>query len=327
MFSTFRMTALAVSVAICAAACGTSTNDPSADPTADTGGADPASDAQQALTVKLNAYIECFNEVDSKVHAGAEHYTSWIKDPEAGPTGRESTVYPPYDISAYNMRDCKPMADAIATPPSLPQLDAAARRYDDALKALQPVSHEVHDYYERLDHEDDQFAKGKQLHAPLMSALSEFVDASAAFSSELDAQNDAAQREHLIALEQAEGRTREYYRLAMMLDAKEIIGLLQEDAFDVSRANTLLEGFNRISDEAHAKVADIEPGRMDWNSFETAAEAFRREGKARVKRVANKTPYSQMEKGWLDNPTLAPEGSPGRLMNLYNKLVFQSNRQ
>jgi hypothetical protein len=34
-----------------------------------------------------------------------------------------------------------------------------------------------------------------------------------------------------------------------------------------------------------------------------------------------------MEQGWLDNPTLAPEGSPGRLLKTYNNLVFQSNRQ
>ncbi len=29
----------------------------------------------------------------------------------------------------------------------------------------------------------------------------------------------------------------------------------------------------------------------------------------------------------LDSPSMAPQGSPGKLMQEYNALVFQSNRQ
>ncbi|WP_022973773.1 DUF3829 domain-containing protein, partial [Xanthomonas maliensis] len=210
---------------------------------------------------------------------------------------------------------------------ALQSLDAAAKRYLTALKTLQPLANQVRDYYEREDYQDDQFAKGKQLHAPLMAALSEFDAASQAFSHELDVQNDAAQREQLKAMEKADGRTREYYRLSMMIEAKDIVGLLQEDQFDVAKANALVAQFNAVSDEAHAKVANQDPGKMDWNNFEVAAENFRKEAKARIKRVVDKTPYSDMERGWMDNPTLAPEGSPGRLLRRYNDLVFQSNRQ
>ncbi len=326
MLPTLRIAVLAAAVSTLLAACSGDAGTAPAASTTDV--AAPQVEAEQALTAKLNAYIACFNQVDARVHTGAGHYTGWMDDPTKGPSGKEATVYAPYDISDHDMKLCDaPLSGAIAATPALPALDAAAGRYRDALKTLQPLSHQVHDYYERQDHEDDQFAKGKQLHAPLMRALSSFVEASEAFSAELDAQNDAAQRAQLKVLEQAQGRTREYYRLAMMLDAKAIVGLLQEDAFDVARATALLEGFNQLSDEAHAKVADAEPGKLDWNSFETAAEKFRREGKARVKRVSEKTAYTQMEKGWLDSPTLAPEGSPGRLLRTYNDLVFQSNRQ
>ena len=326
MSLTFRVVVLAIAVSVSVAACGGGAQQPTEDPGAKA--AEQQLDAQQALTAKLNAYIGCFNRVDSQVHTGAENYVGWMKDPAAGPTGRESRVYGPFDIDAYDMKLCDgPMREAVAASPSLPSLDAAARRYTEALKVLQPLSHEARDYYERQDYEDDQFAKGKQLHAPLMAALGAFAEASGTFSAELDSQNDAAQREQLKLLEQAQGRTREYYRLAMMLDAKEIVGVLQDESFDVVRAKALLDGFNRISDEAHAVVADQEPGKLDWNSFETAAEKFRKEGKARLKRVAGKTPYSEMEKRWLSSASTAPEGSPGRLLNAYNDLVFQSNRQ
>jgi len=323
-----RVATLAASVSFVLAACGgkSSPDDAASDPQA--AAAAEALDGQQALTGKLNAYIECYNRVDADLHRGAEQYTRWIKDPAAGPTGNEERVYGPNVLSDYDMKPCDaPLTEAAAAKPALPALDKAALAYQSALKTLAPISQQVHDYYDRQDHEDDQFAKGKQLHAPLMEALSAFNTASETFSDELEAQNDAAQREQLKALEQAEGRTREFYRLSMMLQAKEIVELMEDDSFDLAKASELLEGFNRISDEAHEKVAGQEPGKMDWSSFEGAAETFRREGKARLKRVTDKTPYSRIEQGWLDSPSLAPEGSPGKLMRTYNDLVFQSNRQ
>ncbi|KTF32072.1 YiiG family protein [Xanthomonas vesicatoria] len=291
-------------------------------------GTDAPSDAQQALNTKLGVYIDCFNRLDLQVHTGAKHYTGWMDDAATGPSGRETGVAGPYDISDYDMKECDaPVSAAAAAQPSLPALDAAARQYHAALQALRPISHQVADYYARQDYEDDQFAKGKQLHAPLMTALERYAEASSTFSAELETQNDAAHREMLKTLEREEGRTREYYRLSMMLDAKQLTDVLQEDQFDTARANTLLEGFNRLSDEAHAKVADQEPDKLKWNSFETAAEDFRRQAKARVKRVVDKTGYSRIEQGWLDSPSLAPEGSPRKLLNTYNALVSESNRQ
>ncbi|XQA73998.1 YiiG family protein [Xanthomonas sacchari] len=333
MKSSLRLAALAAAVSVFLTACG---GKPAATPAGSDASADAnhasadagASDADQALTGKLNAYIECFNKVDGRIHEGAQQYVRWMADPKAGPTGKETSVYGPAPIDEYAMKLCDaPMTEAIAAKPSLPALDAAAKRYLAALKTLQPLANQARDYYDREDYQDDQFAKGKQLHAPLMAALSEFHEASEAFSHELEAQNDAAQREQLKAMEKAEGRTRDFYRLSMMLEAKDIVGLMQDDEFDTAKATALVAGFNSLSDEAHAKVANQEPGKSDWSDFETAAENFRKESKARIKRVAEKIPYSAFEQRSLDNPIVAPEGSPARLLKSYNDLVFQSNRQ
>nr|WP_243840255.1 YiiG family protein [Xanthomonas cannabis] len=323
----FRVLVLTASVL--AAACGGKPQQPATG--AELAGAKTSerqADSVQGVTAKLAAYIDCFNRVDAKVHAGARYYTGWMQDPFAGPTGGESGMTGPYDIDDHDMKQCDaPVRAAAGATPALPALDKAAGDYRAALKALQPISHALADYYTRQDYEDDQFAKGKQLHPQLMEALSAYADASTAFSAELDLQNDAVQREKLRTLEQGGGRTRAYYRLAMMLDAKEIADALEEESFDVPRANALLDGFNRLCDEAHAQVANQEPGKLSWNSFETAAENFRRQAKARVKRVVEKTPYSKMEQGWLDNPLMAPEGSSRKLLDTYNALVSESNRQ
>ncbi|KAA8995435.1 DUF3829 domain-containing protein [Stenotrophomonas cyclobalanopsidis] len=322
-------TALAAALALALSACGnTPAGDQATSGSAEQRAATAAVDAQQQLTAKLNAYIGCFNALDSKTHDSIQSYTRWIKDVDAGPTGRESSIYGPFEISDYDMKQCDaPLTAAIAAKPALAELDDAAGRYQQALKALAPVSKEAHDYYERQDYEDDQFAKAKQMHGPLMVAFKQFVAASEQFNAELERQNDAAQREQLKVLEQAEGRTREYYRLAMMLEAKAIVELMTQDAFDTAKAQERLDAFNRISDEAHAKVADQEPGKSDWEGFEREAENFRRQGKERLQRVSEKRPYSRFESGMLDSPSMAPQGSPSKLMQEYNALVFQSNRQ
>jgi len=330
MSRTLSIAALAASLSLLLAACGGKA--PATDGDAGSAGKPEAStapaDAQQQLTAKLNAYIGCFNALDSKTHGSIQTYTRWIKDVDAGPSGRETNVYGPFEIGDYDMKQCDaPVTEAMAAKPALADLDAAAGRYQQALKALVPISKDAHDYYDRQDYEDDGFAKGKQLHAPLMAAFKDFVVASETFNAELERQNDAAQREQLKALEQAEGRTREYYRLAMMLEAKAIMEMMGEDDFDVARARERLGAFNRISDEAHAKVADQEPGKLDWNSFEREAENFRREGKERLQRVSGKVPYTDFEQRMLASPSMAPSGSTGRLLHIYNALVFQSNRQ
>lgn len=208
MTRTLSIAALAASLSLVLAACGGK-----APATAGDAGAAGTpevntvpSDAQQQLTAKLNAYIGCFNALDSKTHDSLQSYTRWIKDVEAGPSGRETQVYGPFEISDYDMKQCDgPVTEAMAAKPALAELDAAASHYQQALKALVPVSKEAHDYYDRQDYEDDQFAKGKQLHAPLMAAFKDFVAASETFNAELERQNDAAQREQLKVLEQAEG--------------------------------------------------------------------------------------------------------------------------
>ncbi|KAG1186708.1 hypothetical protein G6F35_014593 [Rhizopus arrhizus] len=82
MSRTLSLAALAASLSLILGACGgkapATAGDagPSGKPDASTA----SSDAQQQLTAKLNAYIGCFNALDSKTHGSIESYTRWIKD-------------------------------------------------------------------------------------------------------------------------------------------------------------------------------------------------------------------------------------------------------
>ncbi len=105
MSRTLSVAALAASLSLILAACGGKA--PAAAGGAAASGTPDAraapSDPQQQLTAKLNAYIGCFNALDSKTHGSIESYTRWIKDVAAGPTGRETQVYGPFEISDYDM--------------------------------------------------------------------------------------------------------------------------------------------------------------------------------------------------------------------------------
>lgn len=284
-----------------------------------------AEDAQQALTAKLNDYIDCYNAMDADIQRGFASYVGWMKDPKAGPSGRETRGYGPNPVDAHRLKKCdESITRALAAAPALPDLDEAGRHYLAELKTLQPLSSQAHDYYAREDYEDDGFALGKQLHAPLMAAMASFSTASDTFSEALETHNDALQRERLAALEKAEGRSMEFYRLSMMLEAKALVDLMAEDRFDVAAGAERVAAFNAISDEAHAKVKPAENDTA-WSTFEMSAEQFRRAGKERLARVRDGKPYTRLEQGWLDNPLLAPSGSPGKLLKAYNDLVQRSN--
>lgn len=331
MKTPLRSAALLAALSLALVACGNSPG--SAGPAEHNGhavaeDASAADAAELAMTAKLNAYIDCYNDVDGGLQQGIGYYTRWMDDPNVGPTGREERPIGPPDLTAADLKDCETkIATARAAQPPLPALDDAAQKYLDSLHVLQPLAHAGHDYYSREDYQDDAFARGKDMHAPLMAALITFAERSKAFSSALEAQNRAQQNAALEAMKQRGELTREYYRMAMMRDAKALIDVMAEDHFDVAQAQTLLDAFNRISDEAHAAVGEQEPGRMQWNSFEHEAEVFRRDARWRLERVSGKRPFTDIEKKWLAQGSDIPSGSPGKLMQAYNVLVEESNRQ
>lgn len=207
-----------------------------------------------------------------------------MKDPKAGPTGREERPIGPPDLDANDLKTCDAaIPTAIAAAPALPELDKAAKAYLDSLHTLQPLTHAAYDYYKREDFEDDGYARGKAMHAPLMEALAAFVQASGVFSTALEAENDRAQQAQLQALEKQEGRTRTYYRLAIMMEAKSLMDLMAEDDFDVVQGRARLDAFNTIADEAHAKVATR--SRARWTG--TASRPPRRISVARARSASS----------------------------------------
>ena len=290
----------------------------------------PAPTAQADHTgEKMQAYIECYNDVNSRAQQGIIRYASWIQNMEAGPTGQEQVVYGVYTIGDHAVTNCeKNLKAALELKPEIAGLDEAARAYLATLLPLNEQLNEADRYYSRQNYQDDGFAKGKEMHAPLFKAMQDFRQASSAFSEALEVENDKLLAAELAEIEKAEGRKLRYWRMATMADAKQVVNLLSEDSFDVAQATAKVEAFEKTTDALldYAKANEDEQPMM-WSSMESSLESFRVAAKERLRRVRDKTPYSegdrmmiQTNSGWMIS------GTPDKLVRNYNELIDSSNR-
>lgn len=278
---------------------------------------------------KVQSYIKCYNDVNSRAQDSITRYASWVKDMKTGPTGKERIVYGLYTLSESGVVNCdKNINAALELKPALAGLDDSARAYRSALLQLNDRINEADRYYNRKNYEDDGFAKGKEMHAPLAKAMQDFRAASSTFSDALEVENDKLQVKELAEVEKAEGRKLRYWRMDAMADAKHIVRLMSEDTFDVTQATAKVDAFEKATDALvdYAKAhKDEQP--MMWSSMESALESYRVAAKERLRRVRDKTPYSQGDRMMLNaNSGWMISGSPDKLVRNYNELITTSNR-
>lgn len=325
--------ALALAAALGLAACGDKAEAPAPAPAAAPApnaapAPAPAPAAAADPSEKLQAYIDCYNRLDGRAHRALTRYASWIKDMEAGPTGNERIVYGLYTIDTEGVAGCKTaMTEAAAQKPVLDKLDPAAVAYIQSLETLDKTVNEADRYYSRENYKDDKFAKGKELHPPLLAQAKAFRAASDVFSRELEVENDKLLAAQIAEVERAEGRKLTYWRMSLMAQAKQLVNLMAEDDFELEGATARLAAYEKTTDEAMAYGAAHKAELPTaWFTIEQSAEEYRKAAKQRLRRVRDKVPYTEGEKmmlkpgsGWM------VDGSQEQFTKAYNSLVESSN--
>ncbi|MFZ6779864.1 YiiG family protein [Undibacterium sp. Ji83W] len=326
-----------ISLALLATACGKKNEDASASSVAPVMTATTASQAAVASTPapsapaaasddKLQDYIACYNQLDRNAHRSIARYRSWVKDMDAGPSGKEMVVYGLYKIDVADIAKCKTsFAQAVKGTPG--KLDAAATAYIDSLAELGALVADADVYYSRDNYKDDAFAKGKKLHAPLAASIKNFEEKSNIFSEEIEVENDKILDAEMQQLEKNEGRQLPYLQMALMSKAKHLIRLIGEEKFDAAAAAKILADYESVTDEAITYVKkNSESAGSGWSSLERATEDYRKAAKERVRRIRDKVAYSEGEKmmlkpgsGWM------VEGSQEKVTKAYNELIEASN--
>ncbi|MGL4263180.1 MAG: YiiG family protein [Afipia sp.] len=278
---------------------------------------------EATLTAKMNAYVGCINRLSERSYSSRSRYFSWAN--QNGPTGKERIIYGTYTI--YDTSDCrKNVEQANALEPRDAELEAAGSAYADAVSKLEPLLKEADDYYTQENYKDDKMAKGKAMHPRLVAAWDAFAKADKDLRRNVETINDRRALERLAEVERSEGRKARYHIEALMIQAKRVLRSQTADKPDLAALTQALNDYEAATKDLE-NAANADDGQKIGSMFTGSAKSFLTSAKQLMRRLRDKTPYSQGDKmminagsGWMI------EGSPERLLHDYNQLIEAYNR-
>ena len=240
---------------------------------------------------------------------------------DQGPTGKEMNIYGLYDVSGDGT-DCESAVQkAKQMEPSMPEIEDSADKYVTALKAVVEQIRGVYKYYDQQDYKDDNFAKGKAAHAPLIAAFKDFREANTAFADNVDGLEDQVAAQELEKLRGVSGRHYDFLIVESGIKAKKIKTLLQDKQFEqiaVDDIGPLIDDFGSTLEELRT-----EPTKKTMSDmYLKACEDFAKASKEMMRRIRDKQPFNDSEKreismgaGWM------VDGSPAKIIKAYNDMI------
>ncbi len=281
-----------------------------------------------ALGDKLGEYISCMNGTSKRVVDSRNRYLSWVKDEQAGPTGKERNIYGLYDIHADT---CYPNLDrAKALSPALPEIESAAAEYRKALEELEPVVKQANKYYDQDDYKDDKMAKGKALHPQLMNGFAKFEQVSKGFEERVTTLNDQVLARQLARLEKDPSRRLQYLSQRSLNEAKALIQMIdiaELKELDQQKYDVAVQTYDRTLSELeqHAEANKAEADKvMMFSSYLSGCKTFLKSAKDLLRRKRDNKDFNK-EFFSRSSPSMV-EGHPAQVIEKFNRMVNDSNR-
>jgi hypothetical protein len=274
------------------------------------------------LDAKTQLYItKCFNPYANSVMNSYQRYTSWIKNVDQGPTGKESIVYGLYEIHGDGEDCAKAVADANAMEPHVPDTETAADEFSKALKTAIERINEVYKYYDQEDYKDDNFKLGKDSHAGLIQAFKNFEAANKIFADDLDRLENQVSQARLDELKNDPSKNFEYTVVDFNMKAKAVVSYVQHKKYDEMNPDELQRLTEELEPALNAmKVAG--KSRTMASTYFSAGDDLVKSTKELSRRLREHKPFDTIEKqevgtsaGWM------VEGSPDKVIYSYNQLI------
>jgi len=280
------------------------------------------SQTKSGLDEKTQLYItKCFNPYANSVMGSYQRYTSWLKNPDQGPTGKESLVYGLYEIHGDGEDCVRAVNDANAMDPDLPDTEAVAVEYSKALTTVVEKINEVYAYYDQEDYKDDGFKKGKEVHPALIQAFKNFEAVDKKFGAALDDMEDKVSQARLDELSGDPSKNFEYTVVDFNMKAKKVAGYVQHNKYEDMTA----DGLQALADElepALNAMKDAGKSRTMASTYFSAADDLLKSTKELMRRLREHKPFDSIEKeemgtsaGWM------VDGSPDKVVYSYNQLI------
>ena len=174
---------------------------------------DAQSDAKRQEIEKYNHYIKAIN-TDGKFDETLERNENRVVP--ALKAGQPLSAL--YVAEDYNIKSIKKELEAgLALSTPMPQLDAPAKTYAQALARLEPLNHELKSYADTKGYLSDNGAKAREQLPAYQAALQETVAARDAFDAATDKQDMARIKENF---DQQQAGSADYYKAGLIYHAK-----------------------------------------------------------------------------------------------------------
>jgi hypothetical protein len=309
--------------------------------------ASAADQADEQLQAKLDEYIKCLNSLSSSIRSSRKEYVSSF--PKTGPTGKESSAYISTLPEGAAAQCTAGVAKAKLMPPKNPQLEQAGDDFAKYAAELDPQITTLHDYFDKKNFRDDKWAKGKQMHAPLMASFHAFNKADNQLHSVLDGITKPLAQRTLARIEREDGRRFAYHRKHVLNAARDVVEAADpggdEDAVDfnlyTSTHNELESALKDLQTYGDAHKAELDDQKKaphwpvadsNYDSFVSAAndyvkaskDFFRclRDAPAKAKTADQKVNVTKIPKC----PDARPLAQQDAVVNKYNEFIRTSNR-
>lgn len=284
-------------------------------------------DKDAQLGAKLGEYISCMNLTSKRVVDSRNRYLSWVKNEQAGPTGKERHVYGLYEIHTDSCYQALDRAKGMG--PSLPDVESAAAEYRKALEQLEPVVKQANKYYDQDDYKDDKMAKGKALHPELMNGFAKFEQVSKGFEERVTTLNDEVNARQLVRLEQDPSRRLQYLSQRSLNEAKALINMIdiaELKELDQQKYDVALQTYDKTLTELE-QYADSNKARADkvmmFSSYLSSCKAFLKSAKELMRRKRDNKDFNK-EFFSKSSPTMV-DGHPAQVIEKYNRMINDSN--
>jgi Protein of unknown function (DUF3829) len=278
------------------------------------------------MSEKLQPYIECINRISERAYQSQDRYVGWAGR-AAAMNAKPKNILGLYEI--YDPADCAKGVDkATGAEPRHAELEAAGTGYVEASLALSAILKTANDYYDQGNYKDDKMAKAKEMHPKLLAAFATFDRADNGLRALVEKLNDEMQLAALAEIEKKEGRSVRYLVEAMMVKAKAVVRAKGDsDKVDLPKVTEALAGYEAAVKELEDGAAKDKTAKIGMMVVSNA-KSFLVSAKEYMRRLRDKTPYSEGERMIMNQPNAGwmVTGSPARLSRDYNQLIEAYNR-
>lgn len=206
------------------------------------------SSAEQQEIAKYNAYVEIANGLNTPFAKELADYQEY-REP-AVTSGKKLDNYSV--ASSLTVTRVKEKLDkATALPFAMPEIDAPAKSFDEALVKFEPINAELSNYAESKGYLADDGKKAREQNAAYVAALTEVVKAETAFLSGIQQRDEINTQ---AAFDKAQKDTEDYYRAGLILNAKRAVRL-SDAIFENQGSKDAVAPFRASLDQA-AAMAD-----------------------------------------------------------------------